>query len=161
MENPIKMDDLGVPLFSETLTWNPKMEVLVQMIFLFNHVIFRFQPLIFRGVYRPVCASSLPSAPLAPAMPLQSPVLAKLRQLPPHGHRTCGLLRRATTLRIVGGLGLNTSPKPKNLQGTQHRLFWNSTSNFFWGRGPCEQKTGSVFWFSIVSVDFHPKNIVH
>ena len=139
MENPIKMDDLGAPLFSETLTWNPKMEVLLQMIFLFNCVIFRFQPLIFRGVYRPVCASSLPSAPLAPAMPLQSPVLAKLRQLPPHGHRTCGLWRRATTLRILGGLGLNTSPKPMNLQGTQHRLFWNSTSIFF-GEGSLRTK---------------------
>ena len=35
MENPIKMDDLGVPLFLETPTWNPQTEVW-KMIFLFN-----------------------------------------------------------------------------------------------------------------------------
>ena len=26
MENPINMDDLGVPLFLETPIWNPKMD---------------------------------------------------------------------------------------------------------------------------------------
>ena len=35
---------------SGKLTWNPKMEVW-KMICLFNCVIFRFQPLIFRGVF--------------------------------------------------------------------------------------------------------------
>ena len=34
----------------KNLTWHPKMEIL-KMIFLFNGVILRFQPLVFGGVY--------------------------------------------------------------------------------------------------------------
>ena len=42
------------PIHPGKLTWNPKKGVLVQMIFLFNWVIFRFlSPLIFQGVNTP------------------------------------------------------------------------------------------------------------
>ena len=43
------MEDLGD--FSHQTIWNTIVKCLVQMIFLFNWVIFRFQPLILRGVF--------------------------------------------------------------------------------------------------------------
>ena len=67
-----------------------------KMIFLFNRVIFRFH-VNFQGCISP---SLCFIAPGTIGTSKNRPLLAKLRQLPPHGHRTCGLLGRATTLRI-------------------------------------------------------------
>lgn len=77
-------------------------------------------------------------------------VLSKLRQLPPHGHRTCGLWGGSHFRRFLERI--NKSPTPKNLQGTQKRLFWNSTSKFSFGEF-LRTKNRFSFVFSIVSVD--------
>ena len=41
MENPIKMDDLGVPLFLETPTWNLRIHLIEEENHLNQTIIFR------------------------------------------------------------------------------------------------------------------------